>query len=141
MEEIKDLLRWVLPIALLAALALFQVYFRKWFGGGTRQAPGVPPANPTPTTERVYSGPRLDVWSADGRPELPREPEAPQGSRRRDRALDRSPAERKPAALSTGRRLRRLLAHPEGRRVAMLVHEILRPPEGCGRDETRRQLH
>ncbi len=137
-QELKGLLQYLIPLALLLAVMLLRGYLKRSAESHEGEAIRVPPEEPTP--ERLHSAPWPDVSSAEGRPELPREPEASQGFRRRDRPLDRSPAEREPVASDTGRRLRRLLAHPEGRRVALLVHEVLRPPEGCGRDETRRQL-
>lgn len=138
-QDLKGLLQYLFPLALLLAVVLLRGYFRRSAKSQGGEAVRVPPEEPTP--ERLRAAPRSVVSSAEGCPELPREPEASRGSRRRNRALDRSQVERKPVASGTGRRLRRLLAHPEGRRVALLVHEVFRPPGGCGRDETRRQLH
>lgn len=137
-QELKGLLQYLFPLALLLAVVLLRGYLRSAARGRDGEGIGVPPEDPTPA--RVHSVPRSEVSPAEGRPERPREPEASQGSRRSDRALDRSPAERESVASGTGRRLRRLLAHREGRRLALLGHEVFRPPAGCGRDETRRQL-
>jgi hypothetical protein len=138
-QDLKGLLQFLIPLALLLAVILLRGYLRRSAESAEGEAIRVPPEESTP--ERSRSVPQSTVSSVEGRPELPREPEASQGSRRSDRPFDRSPAERAPVASGTRRRLRRLLAQPEGRRVALLVHEVFRPPEGFGRDETRRQLH
>ena len=138
-QDLKGLLQFLIPLALLLAVMLLRGYLRRSAESAEGSAIRMSPEDPTPAPPP--SAPRSEVSSVEGRPELPREPEASQGSRRSDRPFDRSPAERAPVASGTRRRLRRLLARPEGRRVALLIHEVFRPPEGCGRDETRRQLH
>jgi hypothetical protein len=138
-QDLKGLLQFLIPLALLLAVMLLRGYLRRSAESPEGETIRVSPEAPTPVP--VHSAPRPEVSSVEGRPELPREPEVSPRSRQRDRALDRSPAEREPVASAARRRLRRLLAQPEGRRVALLVHEVFRPPGGCGRDETRRQLH
>ena len=137
-QDLKGLLQLLIPLALLLAVMLFRGYLRRSAESPEGEAIRVRPGEPT--TALVHSPPRSEVSSAEGRPELPREPEVSQSPRRRDQVLDRSPAKREPLASGTRRRLRRLLAQPEGRRVALLVHEVFGPPGGCGRDETRGQI-
>lgn len=138
-QDLKGLLQYLIPLGLLLAVMLLRGYLRRSAESREGEALRVPPEEPTP--ERLHSAPRSVVSSVEGRPELPRVPEASQGSRRGDPVLDRSPAKRETVASGTRRRLRRLLVQPEGRRVALLVHEIFRARDGCGRDETRRLLH
>jgi hypothetical protein len=138
-QDLKGLLQYLIPLALLLAVMLLRGYLRRSAESQEGETIHVPIEEPTP--ERFPAAPRPDVSSAEGHPELPREPEASQGFRRSDRPLDRSPAERGPVTSGTRCRLRRLLVQPEGRRVALLIHEVFRPPEGFGRDETRRQIH
>jgi hypothetical protein len=138
-QDLKGLLQFLIPLALLLAVMLLRGYLRRSAESPEGETIRVPPEAPTPAP--IHSAPRSEVSSVEGRPELPREPEMPQRSRRGDQVLDRFPAKREPLASGTRRRLRHLLAQPEGRRVALLVHEVFRPPESCGRDETRRHLH
>jgi hypothetical protein len=137
-QDLKGLLQFLIPLALVLVMLLLRGFLRRSAESPEGEAIRVPPEEPTPTL--VRSAPRSEVSPAEGRPELPREPEASQSPRRREQVLDRFPAKREPLVSGTRRRLRRLLAQPEGRRVALLVHEVFRPPGGCGRDETRRQL-
>ena len=135
-QELKGLLQYLFPLALLLAVVLLRGYLRRAGRGRDGEGIGVPPEESTPA--RLHSVPRSEVTPAEGRPEIPREPEASRESRRSDRPFDRPPARSEPVVSGTGRRLRRLLAHREGRRLALLVHEVFRPPEGWGPDETRR---
>jgi hypothetical protein len=137
-QDLKGLLQFLIPLALFLAVMLLRGYLRRSAESPDGETIRVPPEAPTPAP--VHSALRSEVSSVEGRPELPREPEASQSPRRREQVLDRFPAKREPLVSGTRRRLRRLLAQPEGRRVALLVHEVFRPPGGCGRDETRRQL-
>jgi len=137
-QDLKGLLQYLIPLGLLLAVMLFRGYLRRSAESQEGEAIRVPPEEPTP--ERLQPVPRSAVSSVEGRTELPREPEASQGSRWGDQALDRSPAKREPVASGTRCRLRRLLAQPEGRRVALLVYEVFRPRDGWGRDETGRQI-
>lgn len=136
MQDLKGLLQFLIPLALLLAVILLRGYLRRSAESAEGETIRVPPEAPTP--ERLRSVPQSAVSSVEGRPELPREPEASRESRRSDRPLDRPPARSEPVVSGTGLRLRRLLAHREGRRLALLVHEVFRPPEGWGPDETRR---
>jgi hypothetical protein len=135
-QELKGLLQYLVPLALFLAVALLRGYFKRTAESQEGEAIRVPPEETAP--EQFHSVPGAEVSSAEGRSELLRPPEASQGSWRKERALNRSPADREPAASGTRFRLRRLLARPEGRRVALLVHEVFGPPGGCGGDETRR---
>jgi len=137
MEELKELLRFVFPLALLAALALFQLYFRRSFGGGAGKAPGVPPARPTP--ERIQPEPTPVPAPAEEERHRPQRPETPRGPERSAApALGGSAPDRDVRPWRPGMHLRRLLADPRGRPVVILAHEILRKPVGCWWDERRR---
>ena len=138
MQDLKGLLQYLIPLVLFLAVILLRGYFRRSAESQEGAAMRVPPEEPTPGL--AHAAPRSEESSPEGRPKLPREPETSQGSRRGDQTLDRSPAKREPVALGTRHRLRRLLAQPEGRRVALLVHEIFRARDGGGRDEARRQI-
>ncbi|RPJ57696.1 MAG: hypothetical protein EHM24_29280 [Acidobacteria bacterium] len=118
---------YVLPVALFVAVMLLQGLFRKLAPGAGSPVLDVSPGDPRP--ERVRPAPPPDVSAAEGRPALSQEP----ATSRRVRAPDPLPAHHEPIAPDAGHRVRRLLAHAEGRRVALLVHEVFRPPEGCGR--------
>jgi len=130
-EELKGLLQNLWPLVVLAAVVLLRGLFRTSARDPQTDALGMPPGDPTPTL--LQGAHRAEVSSAKGPPELPREPEASRASQRNDPVPERPPAAREPTAADAGHRLRRLLAHAEGRRVALLVHEVFRPPEGCGR--------
>jgi hypothetical protein len=130
-EELKGLLQYLWPLVVLAAMLLLRGYFRQSAPGPQGQAVGVPSEEPSPAPFRVARP--AEVRLAEGRRELPQEPETSPASQRRERAPDPAPVEGDPIAADAGHRLRRLLAHAEGRRVALLVHEVFRPPEGCGR--------
>lgn len=131
MQELKGLLQYVWPLVLLVAVVLLRAYYGRSARGPRDEGPGVPSEAPAPAG--LHPAQRTEVSSAEGRPELPQEPEASRGPQRKDRAPAPPPVAREPVALDAGHRLRRLLAHAEGRRAAFLAHEVFRPPEGCGR--------
>jgi hypothetical protein len=130
-QELKGLLQYLWPLVLLVVVALLRAYFGQSARGPQDEGPGIPSEAPAPAG--LHPAHRVEVTSAEGLPELPQEPEASRGPQRKGRAPDPPPVAREPAALDAGRRLRRLVAHAEGRRAAFLAHEVFRPPEGCGR--------
>lgn len=133
MEELKGLLRFALPLVLLAGLALFQIYFRKSFGGGTGTAPPAPSAAPTPGRVRPEPAPTGEDSQRPQRLEIPRGEE-----RSTSQALGGSAADGDFPARRARTHLRRLLADPAKRPIVILAREILHRPAGCWWDERER---
>lgn len=131
-EELKGLLRFLVPLLLLAALALLQAHFRRPGRGWTGATAPVPPEKTPP--ERPQLERRPDRFPVDGSPGTRRQPEAPRGGRPTGKGPEGSAAEREGTSPGSRVRLRLLLATPRGRRIAVLAHEIFRQPPGLGEE-------
>jgi hypothetical protein len=129
-QELKGSLLFLLPLLLLAAMAILQIYLKAAGRRRAGEAVAAPPAPQFP--EPLESQRGSDQFPVEGSPGSRTEPEAPRGRRRSKKTPETSSAPwggRPPGARI---RIRRLLATSGGRRIAVLAHEIFRQPPGLG---------
>jgi hypothetical protein len=129
MQELGALVPFLIFLALLVALSIARRRQQESARRRAGEALGRPPG------ERVPEGFRIGPRTVPPGPEPVFPPKAPptrpqpEGPRRAPAGVSGPPPAR--------RRMRRVLKDPQGRRLAILAHEILRRPAGLGREAGR----